>query len=184
MQGTLLEFFPVCHRQDLVPPTVLAAVKSWPDNKEAEKFLVAEIDPEFAEGTAVCDKYNISPMYGANCLVVMGKRGSTVTYASCLVPVGYRYDMSGVVRKQLNARQVSVAPLNFVLEISQMEYGSITPIGLPHEWFLFIDPQVLASERIIIGGGLKKSKLSIPSTALLRIPNSMSLDGLAKRESE
>ncbi len=34
---------------------------------------------------------------------------------------------------------VSVAPLEYVLEKTEMEYGSITPIGLPIEWEILVD---------------------------------------------
>lgn len=176
----LLSFKPVLDCPKLVPYTVYSAVyeRNWSCNKT--DFLVAEIDPSYAGGIELCAKYNIDPSKGANCLVVNGIRGKNRTTAACLVPVGCRYDMSGVVRKTLNARQVSVAPLEEVLLKTQMEYGSITPIGLPTEWFLFIDPDVLKHEHIIIGGGLVKSKLCIPSKALLDIPNATVLEGLAK----
>ncbi|HAN09483.1 MAG TPA: hypothetical protein DCP90_02605 [Clostridiales bacterium] len=180
MEGTLLKFKPVVENPELVTTTIFNAVTEWVGICAKEEFLVAEIDPEFAGGVELCNKYNVNPMSGANCLVVEGRRGDKITYASCLVPVGYRYDMSGVVRKAMNARTVSVAPLEFVLEQSQMEYGSITPIGLPKDWMLFIDPLVLKNERIIIGGGFKKSKLSIPSSTLLSLPNAVQLDGMAK----
>ncbi len=180
MEGTLLDFKPVIDRPDLVPVTTFRAIESWSGPESASDFLVAEINPEYAGGNELCSYYNINPKFGANCLVVEGKRGSNSIIAVCIVPVGYKYDMSGVVRKKLGVRQVSVASLEYVLSISKMEYGSITPIGLPQEWKVFVDPLVLEPERIIIGGGLKKSKLSIPSNALLHLPSVEVLDGLAK----
>lgn len=176
----LLDFKPVIENIDLVPQNIYDVINNWNGDENNSDFFVAEIDPEFAGGVELCEKYNIDPKYGANCLVVDGIRGDNHTYAVLLVPVGYKYNMSNVVRKELNARMVSVAPLDFVLEQSKMEYGSITPIGLPKEWLLFIDPLVLENERIIIGGGYKKSKLSIPSKALLSLPNAQVLEGLAK----
>jgi prolyl-tRNA editing enzyme YbaK/EbsC (Cys-tRNA(Pro) deacylase) len=183
MENTLLQFSPVIERPDLVPDTVFNTINNWTGTEQKDEFLVAEIDPEFAGGVEVCEKYNIDPKSGANCLVVNGTRGDKKTTAACLVPVGYRYDMNGAVRKALNARQVSVASLEEVMELSHMEYGSITPVGLPSDWFLFIDPKVLETERLVIGGGLKKSKLSIPSKALLSLPNATVLEGLAKAQS-
>lgn len=176
----MLSFSPVIDRKDLVPVTVFNAINRWKGPQDKSEFLVAEIDPEFAGGVEVCAKYNIDPKMGANCLVVEGKKGNNSIIAVCLVPVGYRYDMSGVVRKKLNVRQVSVASLELVLLETQMELGSITPIGMPENWQIFIDPLVINPERIIIGGGLKKSKLSIPSNALLHLPNAEILEGLAK----
>lgn len=175
-----LSFIPVIVSPGLVPEIVYRAVREGTWSCDKEEFLVAEIDPKYAGGLELCEKYNIDSMKGANCLVVNGIRGQNKTFAACLVPVGYRYDMSGVVRKAMNARQVSVAPLEFVLSKTQMEYGSITPIGLPEEWLLFIDPMVLKNEHIIVGGGLIKSKLLIPSSVLLDIPNAIILEGLAK----
>lgn len=176
----LLTFNPVLENANLVPSTVYNAIQNgtWSCNKK--DFLVAEIDPQYAGGKELCDKYQIDVSKGANCLIVNGIRGKNKTFAACLVPVGYKYDMSGVVRKTINARQVSVAPLDFVLAETQMEYGSITPIGLPNEWLLFIDPAVLKHDYIIVGGGLVKSKLCIPSSALLDISNANILEGLAK----
>ncbi len=181
MEGTSLNFSPVLDRPDLVPSSLYQAVKSWSGPHNPAEFLVAEIDPEYAGGTELCAKYGVDPRMGANCLVVEGTRSNISTLAVCLVPVGYRFDMSGVVRKRINARQVSVASLDFVISKTKMEYGSITPIGLPKEWVIFIDPLVFQFDRIIIGGGLKKSKLSVPSKALLSLPNAEILEGLAKK---
>lgn len=173
-------FESVAKRPDLVPAPVFETINNWSGPQEKNNFWVAEIDPEFAGGIELCQKYNIDIMEGVNCLIVRGVRGNKQTIAACLVPVGYKYNMNGVIRKVLNARQVSVAPLDFVLAESKMEYGSITPVGLPEDWLKLIDPLVLKSDRIIIGGGYKKSKLSIPSSALLYLPNAIKLEGVAK----
>lgn len=182
MEKSLLNFFPVLERTDLVPTAIANAVKSWSGPQLQSEFWVAEIDPDFAGGIELCNKYQVDPKNGANCLIVEGKRGTMKTLVACLVPVGYKYDMSGVVKRRLNVRQVSVASLEYVLSVTKMEYGSITPIGIPEDWKVFIDPLVLSSERIIIGGGLKKSKLSIPSEALLSLPGAEVVEGLAKKE--
>ena len=155
-----LDFFPVIDKKEMVPDTIYNAVYNWSGVCPKDSFWVANINPNYAGGQELCEHYMIDPKIGANCLVVEGKRNSTTTYAVCLVPVGYRYNMSSVIRKAMNARQVSVAPLDMVLEKSKMEYGSITPIGLPEDWTLYIDPLVLKNERIIIGGGYVSSKLS------------------------
>ncbi len=175
-----LNFESAIENKELIPDTVFQTINTWSGLVAKETFLVAEIDPAFAGGIELCNHYNINMEIGANCLVVEGKRNKQVSYAVCLVPIGFKYNMSSVIRKAMNARQVSVAPLQMVLDISQMEYGSITPIGLPKEWPLYIDPLVMKNERIIIGGGFVKSKLSILTQALLDMPNSVVLDGVAK----
>ena len=174
-----LSFSPVIENKDLVCYPTYNVIDNWNDPEQKRQFMVAEIDPEYAGGIELCQKYGFNPRMGANCLVVVGVRGQTETYAACVVPVGYRYDMSGVVRKCLNARRVSVAPLDKVIEATDMEYGSITAIGLPKEWKIFIDPMVVEHREIIMGSGLKKSKICFPSSALLQLPNAQLLEGLA-----
>lgn len=173
-------FEPVIEHEEMVPEVIFQTVKNWSGKVKKESFLVAEIDPIFAGGKELCEHYDIDIKIGANCLVVEGKRNKQSSYAVCLVPVGYKYNMSSVIRKAMNMRQVSVAPLQMVLDTVQMEYGSITPIGLPIDWPLYIDPLVMKNERIIIGGGFVKCKLSILTQALLDMPNSVVLDGVAK----
>jgi prolyl-tRNA editing enzyme YbaK/EbsC (Cys-tRNA(Pro) deacylase) len=57
-----------------------------------------------------------------------------------------------------------------------MEYGGITPIGLPADWPIIIDSRVHATDKIIIGSGLRSSKLLVPGSLLASLPNSMVLD--------
>ena len=181
MKESSLNFQPVIENRNLVPKNVYDVISNWKIKAQIKEFLVAEIDPNYVDGIELCEKYNIDPKCGANCLIVDGIRGDSHTYAILLVPVGYKYDMSKVVRKELGVRMVSVAPLDYVLEQSKMEYGSINPIGLPEDWMLYIDPLVLENERIIIGSGYKRSKLSIPSEGLLLLPNAKILEGLSKK---
>lgn len=175
-----LDFKPVLDNRDLVPEIVYKTVLAWQGECPKESFLVAAIDPQYMGGIQLCEHYDIPRECGANCLVVEGKRSQNTWNAVCLVPVGYKYNMTSVVRKAMNARTVSVASLDMVIERTGMEYGSITPIGLPEEWTIYIDPLVMKCERIIIGGGFANSKLSILSKAFLDMKNVVILDGVAK----
>jgi prolyl-tRNA editing enzyme YbaK/EbsC (Cys-tRNA(Pro) deacylase) len=82
-------------------------------------------------------------------------------------------------KKQLDARVVSLAPLDYVLKQTQMEYGSITVIGLPSDWPIFVDSKLVKLTRVVIGGGLVKSKLSLSGKALSEVPNVIVIEGLA-----
>ncbi len=148
--------------------------------EEKDSILVAEINPEYMDGVRLCEHYNIDIKTGANCLVCECKRGENKSYVALLVPTGYKYNMSSTVKKYTNSRMVSVAPLEYVLEQTKMEYGSINPIGLPQEWKIFIDSKVMEVDRIICGSGLQKSKLSLPSKYLLKLDNVEILENLAK----
>lgn len=175
-----LEFKNVIENSSLVATSTYDCIKNIFSEDEIKNILVAEIDSEYMDGIKLCEHYNIDRKIGANCLVCECKRGENKSYVALLVPTGYKYNMSSTVRKYTNSRMVSVAPLDYVLEKTKMEYGSINPIGLPQEWKIFIDPKVLEVDRIICGSGLQKSKISLPSKYLLKLNNAEILENLAK----
>lgn len=179
MKSTL-NFKKVANNKELVSKATYDCINNTFTKEEIDNILVAEIDPQFMDGIKLCEHYNIDIKTGANCLICECKRGENKSYAALLVPTGYRYNMSSTVRKYTNSRMVSVAPLEYVLEETKMEYGSINPIGLPNEWKIFIDPKVIKEERIICGSGLQNSKLSLPSKYLLKLNNVEILEDLAK----
>ncbi len=149
-------------------------------HEELENVFVASIDEAYIDGTSICEHYNVDTKNGANCLICECKRGDSKKYVALVVPVGYKYNMSTTVRKYTNSRMVSVAPLEKVLEDTKMEYGSINPIGLPDEYEIIIDSKVMDVDRIICGSGKRKSKISIPTEYLKRLPNIHVLDNVAK----
>ena len=59
-----------------------------------------------------------------------------------------------------------------------MEYGGITPIGLPDGWPLLLDPAVVASPYVVIGSGRRRGKLLVPGPALASLANAVVLEGL------
>lgn len=176
----VLDFKKVEDNKNLVAEVTYNCIDKLFSKEEKSDFLVAEINPEFMDGLKLCEHYNVDTKIGANCLICECKRGENKNYVALLVPTGYKYNMSSTVRKYTNSRMVSVAPLDYVLEKTKMEYGSINPIGLPEDWKLFIDPKVLEVEKIICGSGLQKSKISLPSKYLLKLNNAEVLENLAK----
>jgi prolyl-tRNA editing enzyme YbaK/EbsC (Cys-tRNA(Pro) deacylase) len=60
-----------------------------------------------------------------------------------------------------------------------MEYGGITPIGLPAAWPVLIDPAVLDPESVVIGSGLRHSKLLLPPKLLTQLPRADVVEDLA-----
>ncbi len=179
MENSLI-FKKVTDNKNLVAETTYNFITNNFTEEEKDKILVAKINPDYMDGIKLCEYYNVDIKMGVNCLICECKRGINKSYVALLVSTGYRYNMSSTVRKYTNSRIVSVAPLEYVLEKTKMEYGSINPIGLPADWKIFIDPKVMEVERIICGSGLKTSKLSLPSKYLLKINNAEILENLAK----
>ena len=174
-----LNFVPVLTRLDLVSPSVAAYVRDWRSSIPVDDIWVTEIDPDSAGGTDFCARYGFKYTEGANCIVIEGKRGSASTLAAVVIPVVCRTDLYSAVRKRLGARQVSIPRVEVALAATGMEYGSITPVGLPSSWPLLIDRIVATAPRVVIGSGLRHSKLSLPGAALLELPGAEAIDGLA-----
>jgi prolyl-tRNA editing enzyme YbaK/EbsC (Cys-tRNA(Pro) deacylase) len=60
-----------------------------------------------------------------------------------------------------------------------MEYGGITPIGLPPDWPILIDAAVVAKPLVVVGSGVRRSKIVLPGAALADLPGADVVDGLA-----
>lgn len=164
-----LDFKPVFGRQHLLNQLTYEALNKYGLMSVTK---VAEIPPEEADGKVLCDTYGLPYDCGANCVVVEAVKGKSRTFAVCLVPVNTRMDLNKHVRKILSVRRVSLAPKNEVLEKSQMEYGSITPIGLDPEWPLLIDEKLIKAPTLIMGGGKVCAKISLPGHVLTTLPHS------------
>jgi prolyl-tRNA editing enzyme YbaK/EbsC (Cys-tRNA(Pro) deacylase) len=65
------------------------------------------------------------------------------------------------------------------VEESGMEYGGITPVGLPAGWRLLVDSRVLDIEVAVIGSGVRRSKLLLPGRLVGEIPGAEVIAGLA-----
>lgn len=173
-----LDFAPAINRPDLLPPPINDLLNNWRGAVPVGEIQVTEIDPEYADSDKFCRHYGVDPAAGANCVVVAAFRGGNRTFAACLVPVNCRADLNNVARKRLDARRVSFAPLEEVIQETGMEYGGITPLGLPESYRILIDSRVAALGRLIVGGGYRKSKLSLPGKALAELPGAMIIEGL------
>jgi prolyl-tRNA editing enzyme YbaK/EbsC (Cys-tRNA(Pro) deacylase) len=170
---------PALDRPDLLGAPVAAALKAF-SPADAALVGVAEIDPTLADTAEFCAAYG-SPMDGsANCVVVAGRRGEDTRYAACLVLASTRADVNGLVRRRLNARKASFAPMDDAVALSGMEYGGITPIGLPEDWPVLVDAAVAAAPAVVIGSGIRGSKLALPGALAARLPGAEVIDGLAR----
>ena len=172
-----LTFRPIKQNDELLPAKVSAFLLPYAEKYDIE---TAEIDPAFADGENMHTQYGVRYEEEANCLVVEGSRNDIVKYAALVVPYGKRANMNAKVRNPLDAKKVSFADLHYVTDVTGMEYGSITPVGLPEEWLVLVDPSVLNEEYIIVGGGLAKSKLRIPTALFQEMENCRIIEGLAK----
>ena len=177
-----LQLEPAQTRSDLLAPPVAKALAVWPEDApvDADQVLVAPIDPELADTAAFCDAYGVGPDVSANCVVVAGRRDGVTRYAACVVLATTRADVNGVVRRHLDVRKCSFAPMDDAVRLTGMEYGGITPIGLPAEWPLLVDARVAATPHVIVGSGVRHSKIAVAGPALGALPGAEVIEGLAR----
>jgi prolyl-tRNA editing enzyme YbaK/EbsC (Cys-tRNA(Pro) deacylase) len=173
-----LSFQPALSRADLLAAPVAAALAVWPGAALADEIMVAEIDPAVADTAAFCQRYGIAPTESANCVVIAARRGEATRYAACMVAATTRADVNGLVRRHLDARKASFAPVEAVTAATGMEYGGITPIGLPAAWPVLVDETVAETGSVVIGSGIRGSKLRLPGRLLAALPAAQVLPGL------
>ena len=165
---------PALERPDLLAEPVRAALAVLDD----PRVLVAEIEPDLADTAAFCAAYGVAPEQSANCVVVAGRRGETTTLAACVVLATTRADVNGLVRRRLEARKASFAPMDTAVRATGMEFGGITPVGLPEGWPVLVDAAVAAQPWVVVGSGLRRSKLVLPGALVAALPGAEAVDGL------
>ena len=174
-----LTWVPALHRPDLLGDPVRGAVEELARTspESARQVLVAPIDPELADTAAMTAAYHLPLAASANCVLVAGKRAGEERVAACVVLATTRADVNTVVRKALDVRKASFWPMEQAVSASGMEYGAITPVGTPSQWRLLLDTAV-TTRTVIVGSGIRGSKLLLPGEVLAALPRAEVVTGL------
>jgi prolyl-tRNA editing enzyme YbaK/EbsC (Cys-tRNA(Pro) deacylase) len=169
-----LSSVPASARPDLLADTTARALA---DAALLDRVGVVEIDPDVSDTAATQAEFGLAPETLANCVVVGGRREGTERLAACVVLSTTRADVNGTVRRLLDVRKASFLPMERAVELTGMEYGGITPIGLPG-WPVLVDRRVVQTAVVIIGSGVRRSKILLPGSVLGELPDARVIDGL------
>ena len=175
MSAPALEHLPVLQHLELVAAPVARALLSW---RGAEQVTVMSIDPAISDTAALVEATGMALESCANCVVVGGKRAGEERVAACVVLATTRADVNTTVRALIDVRKASFLPMDTAVERTGMEYGAITPVGLPSGWPVLVDAAVLAQPEVVIGAGLRSSKLALPGRLLAELPGVQVVEGL------
>ncbi|QDB80725.1 hypothetical protein FE251_06660 [Georgenia wutianyii] len=175
MRYGTLTWVPALQRPDLLAEPVRRALEDLP---RAAEVRVAQIDPDLADTAAMTEAYELPLEASVNCVLVAGKRAGEERVAACAVRATTRADVNSTVRRLLDVRKASFWPTDRAVEASGMEYGGITPVGLPQEWRLLVDASVDADGPAIVGSGVRRSKLLLPGDLLAALPGAEVVEGL------
>ncbi|HET7385166.1 MAG TPA: YbaK/EbsC family protein [Nocardioidaceae bacterium] len=170
-----LTSLPATDHPELLAAPVAAALTVW---EHAHQVAVVQIDPDLADTAALTSAYDLPLSASANCVVVAGRRGGEERIAGCVVAADTRADVNSMAKRTLDVRKASFLAMDRAVEETGMEYGGITPVGLPAPWRLLVDAAVTKASVAIIGSGVRRSKLLLAGALLAELPGAEVLDGL------
>ncbi|MGI8664651.1 MAG: YbaK/EbsC family protein [Jatrophihabitans sp.] len=171
-----LAWSPAGPRLELTADPVAAQLAAW---SVLDRVQVAPIDAELADTAAFCQRYGVPMAEATKRVLVAGTQAGELRYAACVVLATDRADVNGALRRVLDVRKASFAAMVAAVALTGMEYGGITPIGLPAGWPIFIAGQVADAGPVVIGSGLRRSKLRIDGRLLAELPGAQVLAELA-----
>lgn len=155
--------------QDRIPAHVLQQITPL----SLQAFIV---DSEASDTRVFCERYGYSPASCANTLILKFKKNGLEAYAAAVSTGAQRLDINGAIKQLLAAQRISFARTEKSTELTGMVPGGITVFGLPADWPLLIDNQVLRQPVLIMGGGTREVKLLVPSSVLAALPNVLTGD--------
>lgn len=172
-----LTSLPAAGHPGLVAAPVAAALAGW---SGAAEVAVVDIDPALADTAAMSEAYDIPLTASGNCVVVAGARAGDERVAACVVRADTRADVNTLVRKLLDVRKCSFLPMDRAVEETGMEHGGITPLGLPEGWRVLVHDALLEEEVVVLGSGVRRSKLLVPGRLLADLPGAEVVEGLGR----
>ena len=174
-----LQAVPAVQRPDLLAAPVLAALEELVRHPDVQRVGVAPIDADLSDTAAFTAAYAVAPEASANCVIVAGRRDGDERIAACVVLATTRADVNGVVRRLLDVRKCSFLPMDEAVTRTGMEYGGITPVGLPGDWRVLIDGRVARADAVVVGSGVRRSKLVLSGSLLAALPRAEVVEDLA-----
>lgn len=166
----------------LLGPVVRDQLQAWQHAHPAlvAQVFVCEIDPELSDTAVMSERYNIPMEASVNCVLVAGKREGIERTAAVAVRASTRADINGTIKRMLDVRKASFVPMDRAVQESSMEYGGITPIGLPTSWRFVVDGSIDTDSWIVIGSGIRASKIALPGSVLVALTGAEVIEGLGQ----
>lgn len=180
----VVTWVPTLTHPELLAPATHTLITQWCATKPQveQQILVCQIDPELSDTAVMSEHYAIPMFNSVNCVLVAGKREGNERTAAVAVRATTRADINGAIKKMLDVRKASFIPMDRAVAESGMQYGGITPIGLPDSWRFVMDQGALDGW-IVIGSGIRESKIAIPGHVLAELTGAEVIADLGKEVS-
>lgn len=152
-------------------------VKSTLEGMKVEYEWI-EVDPDFADTVAFCEKYGFRMDHSGNTIILASKKGEK-KYSACIVLGTDRLDVNKKVRNLMEVSRLSFASADETMQLTGMMIGGVTPFALPELLPIYVDSMIMDLDYVILGGGSRSGKLKVPPSVLLNIPSVTVIEGLS-----
>jgi len=141
-------------------------------------YEIVEIDPDFADTAAFCERYGFPMEQSANTIIV-GSKKEPRQYSACVVMATTRLDVNHVVRKLMGVSRLSFATAEETMALTGMMIGGVTVFALPADVPIYVDDALVGLDYVILGGGNRSTKVKISPDVFTRLPGTQIIKGLA-----
>ena len=142
------------------------------------EYEILECDPDLADTAVFCEHYNIPLSVSANVIVAAGKSDPR-QYVACVLLATTRLDVNKSVRKRMGVKKCSFASAEETRDLTGMEIGGVTAVGLPDSLPLWVDRRVMLPNYVILGGGSRSIKIKVSPQIFRSTPNTTIIEDLA-----
>ena len=142
------------------------------------EYEILECDPSLADTAVFCEHYNIPLSVSANVIVAAGKSDPR-QYAACVLLATTRLDVNKSVRKRMGVKKCSFASAEETRDLTGMEIGGVTAVGLPDSLPLWVDSRVMLPNYVILGGGSRSIMIKVSPQIFRLTPNTTIIENLA-----
>ena len=167
---------------ELLAPSTHAALAAWVEASPEVADLVsaAAVDPDLSDTGTLSQAHGLPLELSINCVLVAGRREGVERTAAAAVRASTRADVNGLVKKMLDVRKASFVPTERAVADTGMEYGGITPLGLPASWRVLVDDDALRGFPVMLGSGVRRGKILLEAETFARMPGIEVVPGLGR----
>lgn len=140
---------------------------------------VLPCDPELADTAAFCAHYGFALEQAANTILVASKKITPPKHAVCVVLGTTRLDVNKKVSELLAVKRLSFADAETTVDLTGMMIGGVTAFGID-DLPIYVDAAVMDQALVVMGGGNRSSKLLLNPHELIKLPNVVVVQDLAK----
>jgi prolyl-tRNA editing enzyme YbaK/EbsC (Cys-tRNA(Pro) deacylase) len=137
----------------------------------SQDVIVFAVDDDASDTAQFSERYGFGLEDCANTIVLRYRKAGVEQHAVVVTLGSRRLDVNGAVKERLGAQRLSFAKREDAIELTGMEFGGITAFGVPDDWTILVDSEVMTRPQVVMGAGVRLAKLLLAPTLLEQLPN-------------